>query len=119
MTTSTIDQAEMIATTATDEKAFDVQLLDLRGLTVLADFFVIASGRSAIQAKSIAESIEDRMLEQGMRPTRREGFKDGRWVILDYSGIMVHVFRQEEREFYQLENLWADAKRIQFQNAQQ
>lgn len=113
MNVQTADLARMIAEAAEEEKALDVIVMELKDLTVLADYFVIASGRSAIQVKSIAEGIEDRLLEKGFKAGRREGYSDGRWVILDYHGVMVHVFRQEDRNFYQLENLWADARRVQ------
>lgn len=107
-----------IVESAQEANATDIVVLDLRGLTILADYFVIASGRSTIQVKSIAERIEDQLLEQGEKPLRREGFNEGRWIILDYSGVMVHIFRQEEREFYQLERLWGDAPLLNVGNSQ-
>ncbi len=99
--------ARKIADIATEEKAMDVVVLDVRHLTVLADYFVVASGRSTIQVKMIAESIEDMLLEEGHRALRREGFNEGRWIVLDYGSVIVHVFRDQEREYYQLEKLWA------------
>lgn len=99
--------ARRIADIATEEKAMDVVVLDVRHLTVLADYFVVASGRSTIQVKMIAESIEDMLLEEGHRALRREGFNEGRWIVLDYGSVIVHVFRDQEREYYQLEKLWA------------
>jgi len=105
--------AQRIANIALEEKAFDVLILDVRDVTVLADYFVIASGRSTIQVKVIAENIEDLLLEEGYRPLRREGFNEGRWVILDYGSVIVHIFRQQEREYYELEKLWGDAREIE------
>lgn len=99
--------ARRVADIASEEKAIDVVVLDVRELTVLADYFVIASGRSTIQVKMIAESIEDILLEEGRRALRREGFNEGRWIVLDYGSVIVHVFRHQEREYYQLEKLWA------------
>ena len=99
--------AKRIADVASEEKAVDVVVLDVREMTVLADYFVIASGRSTIQVKMIAENIEDILLEEGYRALRREGFNEGRWIVLDYGSVIVHVFRQQEREYYQLEKLWA------------
>ena len=99
--------ARRVADIASEEKAIDVVVLDVRELTVLADYFVIASGRSTIQVKMIAESIEDILLEEGHRALRREGFNEGRWIVLDYGSVIVHVFRHQEREYYQLEKLWA------------
>jgi ribosome-associated protein len=112
------DLTSKIVESAQEANATDIVVLDLRGLTILADYFVIASGRSTIQVKSIAERIEDQLLEQGEKPLRREGFNEGRWIILDYSGVMVHIFRQEEREFYQLERLWGDAPLLNVGNSQ-
>ena len=112
------DLTSKIVESAQEANATDIVVLDLRGLTILADYFVIASGRSTIQVKSIAERIEDQLLEQGEKPLRREGFNEGRWIILDYSGVMVHIFRQEEREFYQLERLWVDAPLLNVGNSQ-
>ena len=112
------DLTSKIVESTQEANATDIVVLDLRGLTILADYFVIASGRSTIQVKSIAERIEDQLLEQGEKPLRREGFNEGRWIILDYSGVMVHIFRQEEREFYQLERLWGDAPLLNVGNSQ-
>ena len=112
------DLTSKIVESAQEANATDIVVLDLRGLTILADYFVIASGRSTIQVKSIAERIEDQLLEQGEKPLRREGFNEGRWIILNYSGVMVHIFRQEEREFYQLERLWGDAPLLNVGNSQ-
>lgn len=106
------DLTSKIVEFAQEGNATGIVVLDLRGLTILADYFVIASGRSTIQVKSIAEKIEDELLECGEKPMRREGFNEGRWIILDYSGVMVHIFRQEERDLYQLDRLWGDAPTI-------
>jgi len=106
------DLASKIVEFAQEGHATDIVVLDVRGLTILADYFVIASGRSTIQVKSIAEKIEDELLEYGEKPVRREGFNEGRWIILDYPGVMVHIFRQEERDLYQLDRLWGDAPAV-------
>ncbi|MGI6487385.1 MAG: ribosome silencing factor [Syntrophothermaceae bacterium] len=105
--------AQQMANIALGEKAIDVAILDVKDVTILADYFVIASGRSTIQVKIIAEIIEDILLEQGLRPLRRDGFNEGRWVILDYGAVILHIFRQQEREHYALESLWGDAKTVE------
>lgn len=104
--------AQMMADAALDEKAIDVVILDVRELTIIADFFVIASGRSTIQVKNIADGVEKKFAKEGILPVRREGHQEGKWIIVDFNSTILHVFRQEEREYYELENLWADAKRI-------
>jgi ribosome-associated protein len=111
------DLVKIIAEACEDEKALDVTVLDVHDLTVLVDYFVIASGRSVVQVKSIVEHVEEVLEEAGVVPLRRAGHSEGKWVVLDYGSIMLHVFRQEEREYYDLENLWADAPHIQFEYA--
>lgn len=84
-------------------------VLDLRGLSDVTDFFVIATGDSDTHARSISENVLDRLREGGLRPVGVEGLSKGQWVLIDYVGLIVHVFLGEVREFYQLERLWGDA----------
>lgn len=102
----------LIAEACWEEKALDVVILDVNRLTVVADYFVIAAGRNTMQVKSIVEQVEDKLAAKGIMPLRREGHKEGTWVVLDYGGILFHVFRKEEWEYYNLENLWGDARRV-------
>lgn len=96
-----------------EEKANNIVVLDVHEQTVIADYFVIASGRNFLQVQSIVEAIEAKLEEQqGLSPLRRDGHKEGVWVVLDYGSVLVHIFRQEEREFYGLEELWGDAVEI-------
>lgn len=104
------DLVRRIAVLAQDEKALNVSILDIRNLTVLADFFVIASGRSVLQVKNLADTIARTLSEEmGLNPLRQEGLAEGKWIVLDYGTIIIHLFRQEERDFYQLESLWGEA----------
>jgi len=103
--------AHMIAEACEEEQASDVVILDVKDLTIIADNFVIASGRSVIQVKSIVDHVEEKLKEQGITPLRKEGHQQGTWSVLDYNSTILHVFRQEERDYYELENLWADAPR--------
>lgn len=115
----TIEQmVQQIAEACWEEKALDVVVLDVNHLTVVADYFVIAAGRNILQVKSIAEQVEDRLAAAGINPLRREGHKENIWVILDYGSILFHVFRQEEREYYNLENLWGDAREISLERVE-
>ncbi len=95
---------------ALDKKAEEVVVLDLRDVSSATDFFVIASGRSDVQVKAIAEHVLDSAKAAGVRPEHVEGRDDGRWVLLDYIDYVVHVFHAPVREFYRLEALWGDAK---------
>ena len=93
------------------KKGENIQLLKTRDLTTLADYFVIATGSSNTQINALCGSVEKLLEEQaGEKPLRREGYRDGTWVLLDYGCICVHVFSAEARSFYDLERLWADGK---------
>jgi len=102
--------AVFAAEAAEDKKAKDVVILDIHDISVVCDYFVICSGLSSTQVKAIAENIETKLEEKGIRKLRIEGFKDGRWVLLDYGSVVVHVFQENDRLFYNLEHLWGDAK---------
>ncbi len=106
------DLALLGAQAALDKKAADVTILDVRGQTSLADYFVIASGRSDTQARAIAEAVEEALRGQGRRPLAIEGLRHGQWVLLDYGDVVVHVFYGPVREFYDLERLWSQASRL-------
>ncbi len=97
-----------IANILYDKKAQNIVVLEVGHLTILADYLVIATGRSAIQVKSLAEEVDDRLAEMGTSLRRKEGQNEGRWIVMDYSSVMVHIFHQEERVFYNLERLWDD-----------
>jgi ribosome-associated protein len=102
--------SQLAASTAFDGKASDIAILDLRKLTIMCDHFVVCTARNSIHAKAVAEGIEEKLRESGRRPSHIEGMYGGGWVLMDYGDVIVHVFLAEEREFYDLERLWADAK---------
>ncbi len=85
--------------------------MEMQDLTPVCDFFVICSGRSPVHVKAIAEEIDERLREQGARAVHMEGVPEGRWVLMDYLSVVVHIFTPEAREYYGLEHLWADAPR--------
>ncbi|MGF1495906.1 MAG: ribosome silencing factor [Elainellaceae cyanobacterium] len=102
-----------IVHTADERKASDISLLDVSGVSYLADYFVIMTGFSNIQVRAIARSIQDRVHEQwGRSPRQIEGTAEGSWVLLDYGDVIVHIFMPQEREFYNLEAFWGHAERI-------
>ena len=93
-------------------------VLDLQGISSFTDFFVICSGTSEPQLKAIAAEIEDRLKqEHGVKAVSVDGFPASQWIVLDYLQVIVHVFRQEKREFYSLEDLWSDAPRVAWESA--
>ena len=104
--------AFMAVKAAEDKKGYDIQLLDLQGITVIADYFVICSGQSARQVEAIARGIEEKLGEIDVFPQRTAGKDHARWILLDYGDFVVHIFHQDEREYYELERLWADAQEI-------
>lgn len=106
---------DIVRDAALDKKAEDVLTLPLDGRTIVADAFVIATGRSKIQTRSIADSIAEKAREHGYTSPRIEGYTDGGWILLDLGSIVVHVFTPDERAFYNLERLWgrSDLRRAQ------
>jgi ribosome-associated protein len=94
------------------KKALNVVALDVQDLTSFADVFIICSGRSNRQVSAIAEFIQSDLKKHKIKPLSVEGSRDGHWVLLDYGHVIIHVFYEPVREFYDLEGLWIDAKRI-------
>lgn len=103
---------QIIAGVCLEEKARDILILDVSELTIIAEYFIIASGRTAIHVKAIADAVEMKLKEAGIMPLRKDGMAQGVWAVLDYGSVLVHLFRQEERDYYGLENLWGDAREV-------
>lgn len=101
--------AEAAAAAASEKKARDILLLDMNGISSVTDYFMICSANSTKQVQAIADNIEEKLAEQGEKPLHTEGYRDGRWVLLDYGCLVVHCFIEDERIFYNLERLWGDA----------
>jgi len=114
--TSAVQRALLAAKTAEDNRGTNIVVLDMRELTSVFDYFVLASGTSRRQLHAMSEEIdhalEDRM---GDRRLGIEGYEESRWILLDYGDVVVHLFEPETREFYSIEELWADAKRVPFE----
>ncbi len=98
------------------KKALDILILDLRGKTAVTDFFLICSGRSSRQVMAIADHIQEELRKNRIRPLGVEGAGSGHWILLDFDHVVVHVFYDPVRRFYNLEGLWSDAPRIQIDN---
>ncbi|MCW2526800.1 MAG: iojap-like protein [Pseudonocardiales bacterium] len=111
------DLALVAAQAAADKLATDIVLIDVSDRLAITDVFVIATGSNERQVEAIVDSVEDQLRATGHKPLRREGRRDGRWVLLDYSDIVVHVQHTEERVFYALERLWKDCPVIDFVDA--
>ncbi len=106
--------ALVAAAAAADKKAHDVIVLDVSDQLVITDCFVIASAPNERQVSAIVDGVEEKMREAGTKPVRREGAREGRWVLLDFVDVVVHVQHADERSFYGLERLWKDCPRIPF-----
>ena len=94
------------------KKAEDIEVLGIRDLTVLSDYFVIANGTSTTHTRTLADEVEFQLSQEGIKPARTEGHNGSNWIVIDYSDIIVHVFYKETREFYQLERLRADGEHV-------
>ena len=103
---------EKIAGILYEKKAQNIVALDVSGMTVITDCMLIASGRNTLQVRTLAEDLQERMAEKGLDPIRREGQQDGHWVVLDYGHVIVHIFHEQEREYYSLERLWSDGTNL-------
>jgi len=99
---------QLAAVAADAKQAEDLVALDVSGPLPLADIFLLATGRNERNVIAIASEIEDRLIEAGTKPLRREGRSEGRWVLLDFGDLVVHVFHEEDRMYYSLERLWKD-----------
>lgn len=104
--------AQEIVQAAADVKAEEPQILDLRGMNSITDYFVIAHGRSDRQVQAIADRILENLAKKGLKPLGIEGYEGGHWVLVDYGDVVAHLFYEETRRFYDLESLWNDAPRI-------
>lgn len=94
------------------KKAKDIVVLDVRGLTTLADYFVLATGGSDRQVQALCDHVEDELGKEGNFPVNKEGYRTGEWALLGYDDAIVHVFQSETRDFYDLERIWKDAVRV-------
>jgi len=108
------EKAQACARCADEKKAKDLVVLELIGLTDIADYFVLASGTSERQVRTLADAVESGMKGMEIKPFSLEGYDEGRWIIIDYQNVIVHIFLEPLRELYDLESLWIEAKRYTF-----
>jgi len=99
-----------------NKKGYDIKILNLQNLSSIADYFIICSGSATMQVKAIADEIDKKFREQGIKCYHKEGYDSLNWVLLDYLDVVVHVFRNESREFYSLEKIWGDAEITEIEN---
>ena len=94
------------------KQADDIVCINVSELTIVADYFIVATGRSTVHVKSLADDLEETLAKQGIFPTRKEGYSEGRWIVLDFNDILVHIFHKDERAFYNIERLWTDGNNL-------
>ena len=114
-----IDIAMTAVKALSNKKGIDIKLLRTTDVTVLADYFLICTASSTPHVKALTEEVERLLDEAGEPPLRREGFRSGTWVLLDCGSVIVHIFMQETREFYNLERLWSDAEEVALQTSEE
>ena len=107
-----LELTQEIGNYLSSKKAEDILLIVVREKTALCDYFVIASGRNTTQVRALGENLEGHLSKQGIEPRRTEGVRDGRWGVLDYGDIIVHIFNDESRLFYHLERLWTEGENV-------
>ena len=110
---TTEQKRQLILDAAEDAKAERVRALDLRGKTLIADYFIVCSGTSDVHIRSVADKIQDALRAEGERALRVEGYREATWVLLDYGDIVVHIMREETRQHYGLEAFWQNAPLIE------
>jgi len=115
-TERSVELATAAATAAAEKLATDIVIIDVSEQLVITDCFVIASANNDRQVKAVVEAVEERLLADKVKPVRREGVREGRWVLLDFVDIVVHVQQAEERVFYDLARLWKDCPEIPFED---
>jgi ribosome-associated protein len=109
---NSFEAAQLCAEAADAKKAFNIQILDLRALTYITDYFVICSGSNITQVGAIADGVGQALAKAGIRPSHVEGGAEATWVLMDYGDVVVHVFEEQTRTYYSLDKLWGDAPRI-------
>lgn len=111
---TSLELAKKAAELLDNKKAMRLNVIKVEDISSLADYFVIASGTSNTHVRSLSDELEEKLKEEGVAPTRIEGYRSNSWILLDYSSVVVHVFTQEARDFYDLDRLWADGVKVEW-----
>ncbi|MCR5834480.1 MAG: ribosome silencing factor [Selenomonadaceae bacterium] len=106
----TVDLATKICKAASDKKASEIITMDMRGVMFSTDCFVVCSAQTTTQVRAIADNIQEELEKDSITVTHREGYHEGEWILLDYGDVVAHIFREENRQYYALEQLWSEAK---------
>lgn len=109
-----LEIVKKIANALDDKKAFDVKVLDITKISVLADYFVLASGDNSSQLQAMMDIVEEVMYKNEINSKRVEGSANSSWILMDYNDVVIHIFNKEEREFYNLDKVWSDGELVEF-----
>ena len=96
-----------------EKKAIDIKIIDISKISVIADYFIICGGSNSRQVNALAENVEEKLGKAGVIPKSTEGYQNANWILLDYQDVIIHIFNQEERLFYDLERIWSDGSFVQ------
>lgn len=106
------EMAKVAIAALDDKKAKDIKVIDISNVSVMADYFIIASGTNRNQVQAMANNVEEKLHEHGIHPRQVEGYQAANWILMDFNDVIVHVFNEEDRLFYNLEKIWMDGKVI-------
>ncbi len=112
MSINSKELAKLACKALSEKKAEDIQVIDISGISVMADYFVIANGSNQNQIQAMCDAVEETLYKEGIPPKQIEGNRNSSWILMDYGDIIVHVFSKEDRLFYDLERIWGDGKFI-------
>ena len=113
MEENTLEKVKLAVAALEDKKATDIKILDISEVSVIADYFIIATGANEPQIKAMVDSVDEAFSKRGIEPRSTEGYKNANWVLMDYGDIIIHIFDEENRLFYDLERIWRDGKEIE------
>lgn len=111
---TSLDTAKMAAKALDSKKALDIKIIKIKDISAISDYFVIATGTSSTHVKALADEVEAQLDEGGISVSHIEGYRSNSWILLDYVDVVVHVFSDEAREYYDLERLWQDGEEVAF-----
>lgn len=110
---NSLDKVKVIYKALDDKQGIDIKVIDIQGVTVVADYFVIVGGANKNQVQALVDNTEEELAKLGCNTTHVEGYQSANWILLDYEDVIVHVFNQEDRLFYDLERIWRDGKEVE------
>lgn len=108
-----LEMAKIVCKALEDKKGLDIRIIDIQGISVMADYFIIAHGTNQSQIQAMVDNVQEEMHKAGFSIKAKEGYNSASWVLLDYRDVIVHIFSEEDRLFYDLERIWKDGKEVE------